>query len=234
MDMDLVIKEGLGGIASKTNSAGELFHQPGKPKLGAETTVDDARGASAFLWAVRSARTFNFMPPDEASKLGISEGDRRRHVRIANGKANAGPVGKAEWIKIELEILPNGDEIACPSRWKPPNPFDGVSTTDMETGARLAATGAYRADSRSPGWFGYALADVLHMPVAYGADNSTKDLARLNTIIKTWIKNKALKVVTRTDEKRMERKFIVPGATSAQARTTSDDDFFTDDDVTIQ
>ena len=53
--MDLLIKEGLGRIASRTNTAGELFHHPGKPKPGqAETTVEDARGASAVIWAVRS------------------------------------------------------------------------------------------------------------------------------------------------------------------------------------
>ena len=56
-DMDLLIKEGLGGIASKTNSAGEILHHPGKPRAGTtETTVEDARGASAIIWAVRSAR----------------------------------------------------------------------------------------------------------------------------------------------------------------------------------
>ena len=234
-DMDLVIKEGLGTIASKTNSAGEILHHPGKPKPGqAETAVEDARGASAILWAVRSARAFNFMTPDEATKLGLSDDERRLHIRIANGKANMGPIGKAEWIKIEVENLPNGDEIAVPSRWKAPNPFEGVSTADMETGGRLAATGEYRADSRSPKWFGYALADHLHIPVSYGADNSQKDLARLNTIIKTWIKNKVLKIVSRMDEKSMERKFIVPGASSPMARNTSPDPNFPDDEITLQ
>jgi RecA-family ATPase len=51
MAMDLVIKEALGAIANKTNSAGEIFHHPGKPKPGqAETSVEDGRGASAILW----------------------------------------------------------------------------------------------------------------------------------------------------------------------------------------
>jgi hypothetical protein len=132
-DMDLVIKQGLGTIAGKTNSAGEIFHHPGKPKPGqAESTVEDARGASAIIWAVRSARVFNFMTPDEASKLGITEDDRRRHIRITNGKANMGPLGNATWIKIEVENLPNGDEVAVSSRWAPPNPFDGVSTTEWQ------------------------------------------------------------------------------------------------------
>jgi hypothetical protein len=93
-----------------------------------------------------------------------TDDDRRRHIRISNGKANMG--GGAEWIKILVENLPNGDEVATSSRWKPPNPFEGVTVSDMETGARLAATGEYRADSRSPKWCGYAVADLLHIPVA--------------------------------------------------------------------
>jgi hypothetical protein len=233
--MDLLIKEGLGGIAARTNSAGEILHHPGKPKPGqAETVVEDARGASAIIWAVRSARVFNFMTPDEAAKLGIAEDDRRRHVRIANGKANMGPLGKAEWIRIEVENLPNGDEVAVSSRWSPPNPFDGVSTTDMATGARLAATGELRADGRSPKWFGFALADVLHIPVSYGAENNPKDIARLNAIIKTWIKNKVLKIEERADEKSRERKFIVPGSAAPQAKSTPDDPFLADEEVTLQ
>jgi hypothetical protein len=235
MDMDLIIKQGLGSIASKTNSAGEIFHHPGKPKPGqAETIVEDARGASAIIWAVRSARVFNFMTPDEAAKLGIAEDDRRRYIRITSGKANMGPLGKAEWVKIEVENLPNGDEVACSSRWNPPNPFDGVSTTDMATGAELAATGALRADPRSPKWFGYALADLLHIPVSYGADNNPKDLARLNTIIKTWLKNKVLKIEARTDDTRRERKFVVPGSAAPRAKPTPDDSPFDDDEITLQ
>src|SRR5262249_38198412 len=159
-------------------------------------------------WAVRSARVFNFMTPGEAAKLGISEDDRRRHVRIANGKANLGPIGKAEWIKIEVENLPNGDDAAVPSRWTPPSAFDGITTDALATGERLAAPGEYRADSRSPWWYGYALADALNIPIAYGADNDPKHLARVNSIIKTWIKNKVLKIEIRMDTKSNERKFI--------------------------
>jgi RecA-family ATPase len=45
--MDLLVKRGFGSIANETNSAGELFHHPGKPRPGqADTTVEDGRGAS--------------------------------------------------------------------------------------------------------------------------------------------------------------------------------------------
>jgi hypothetical protein len=210
--MDPLIKAGLGGIASRTNSAGEIFHHPGKPKPGmAETTVEDARGASAIIWAVRSARVLNFMSPDEATKLGIGEEQRRMHIRISNGKANMGPIGKAIWFKLEVEKLPNGDEIACGTSWKPPNPFAGVSATDMHKCRELARSGAYRASSQAKEWIGYMIADVLNIKVTYGADNDKKELNRIKQILDTWLKNKVFAIETRKDEHRKDKEFIVPG-----------------------
>jgi hypothetical protein len=211
-DIDLLIKEGLGAVAERTGCAIEVYHHPGKPKPGqAENTVDDARGASAFIWAVRSARVFNFMTPDEAKRLGIAEDDRRLHIRISNGKANMGPLGKADWIKIEVENMPNGDEIACASSWKPPDPFQGVSTADMHKCRTLAQTGAYRANIRSAEWIGYVIADMLNIKVAHGADNNREDLTRIKQIVKTWIKNGVLAIEKRKDSSRKDREFIIPG-----------------------
>jgi hypothetical protein len=51
-------------------------------------------------WAVRNARVLNFMTIEEAAKLGISEQERRLHIRVANGNANMGPIGKASWFKL--------------------------------------------------------------------------------------------------------------------------------------
>jgi hypothetical protein len=36
-------------------------------------------------------------------------------------------------------------------------------------------------------------------------------MARLNSILKTWLKNKALAIETRDDEKRRPRDFFIPG-----------------------
>jgi hypothetical protein len=224
--MDLVLKEGLGGIASRTNAAGEIFHHPGKTKPGqSETVVEDARGASAIIWAVRSARVLNFMTPEEAIRLGIGEDERRRHVRVTNGKANMGPLGKATWFKLQVENLPNGDEIACASPWKPPGPFQGVSTADMHKCRTLAQTGTYRLDSRSAEWIGYVIAEVLNIKVAHGADNNGKDLARIKQIMKTWIKNGVLTIEKRKDSSRKERQFVVPGSwTDVEAEPDLDEE----------
>lgn len=232
--MDLVIKEGFGAIANKTNAAVEVFHHPGKPKPGqAETTVEDGRGASAILWAVRSARVLNFMTPDEASKLGISDDERRLHIRIANGKANMGPLGKAEWMRLKVENLPNGDQVAVTSRWTPPDPLQNVTTAHMELARKLVATGEHRADSRSPKWVGYALASQLNIAVSYNGDNAPKDIAKLNAIIKKWIKNKVFEVDRRKDSNGAERDFIIPGAFKPEPQTTTST-VYADDEFTMQ
>jgi hypothetical protein len=140
------------------------------------------------------------MTPDEAAKLGIPEDDRRRHIRITNGKANLAPIGKADWIKIEVEKLPNGDEVACASPWKPPDPFRGITPADMHRCRALAQTGAYRLDSRSSEWIGYAVAEPLGINVAHGAENDPRDLARLKHILQTWFKNKVLATEKRKDK----------------------------------
>jgi hypothetical protein len=228
--MDLVVKQGFGVIANKTGSAGELFHHPGKPKPGqADTTVEDGRGASAVLWAVRGARVLNFMTPAEAEKLGMSDDERKLHIRIANG--NMAPLGKAEWMKIEVENLPNGDHVACASSWQPPNPFDDITVTDMELAQRLARTRAYRDDVRSPQWIGYALAEHLNLSVSYKGANDPKDLAKLKSIIKTWKDNKVLVVERRDDGSRHEKDFIVPGTA---ARSAPNGRYSDDDEVSLQ
>jgi hypothetical protein len=211
--MDLVIKEGFGAIANSTNSAGELFHHPGKAKPGQpDTSVEDGRGASAILWAVRSARVFNFMTPEEAAKLGLNDDDRKLHIRIANGKANMGPLGKAKWMKLVVEDLVNGDHVAVASPWIPPDPFNGITSTDMELARTLAATGEYRADMRSPKWIGYALSEHFGLAVSHVGGKDPKDLARVKAILKTWLNNKVLEIDERKDDDGKTRGFIIPGS----------------------
>ena len=213
-DMDLVVKEGLGNIAIATSSAGDISHHPGKPKLGQDTTVEDARGASSIIWAVRSARVFNFMTVAEATRLEFPDDDRRLHVRLSNGKANNAPLGVGNWLKIEVSKLPSGEGVAVSTLWKPPNPFDDITGADAERGEKVAQGGEYRADTQSPDWYGWRLAEELNIRIAYGADNAERDLVKVKTIIKTWLKNKLLKVEERKDDKSKTRKYIVPGPNS--------------------
>ncbi|WFU44198.1 AAA family ATPase [Bradyrhizobium sp. CB82] len=230
--MDLVVKEAFGHIAGASRSV-ELVHHTRKLGPGESiSTVDDARGASAILGAVRSARTFNFMTPPEAAKLGISDDERRRHIKIENGKSNQGPIGAAHWIKIEVEKLPNGDDVACSTLWIPPNPFDGVSVSDIEVVQKVVQGGAFRADSQSPEWLGWWMAENLpHLNIKTRHSDKPRDkaeVARLNSILKIWEKNKVIAIEPRKDEKRRERRFYIVGEAIKVETATLEDAAYDD------
>jgi hypothetical protein len=212
--MDLLLKEGLGGVASRTRAAGEVFHHVGKPKPGAqETTVEDARGASAILAAVRSARVLNRMTPKEATALGLFMNDdmRRRYIRIGNGKANKAPVGNAAWMRIEVQTLPNGDEIAVTKDWTP-RASAGLDPAIVAAARQIAQTGTYRADKRSPRWFGYALAPMLGLTVVYGVSKSDEpECKQLDAIFKALVKMGAIAIEGRKDDHREIRQYVVAG-----------------------
>jgi hypothetical protein len=213
MHMDPLIKEALGGIAEQLNLALEIAHHPRKsgPGQADMTTVEDSRGSGALVFAARSARVLNFMTSDEAKKLAVPDDDRRLYVRIDNGKANMAPLGKATWLKIMPIWLPNGEEVAAIEGWKPPDPFEGITTADMEWCKTVANQRNHKWDSRAEGWIGNALAERLTLD-----PSNAKSRAKLKEILKLWRKNKVFDVETRTDEHRNKRKYVVPAGSAEE------------------
>ena len=144
---------------------------------------------------------------------------------------------------IKVETLPNRDDVAIAAAWKPENPFTNVTTKDLETvrkavlgcikveqgcgevaegGAQVEQGGAFRADSQSPQWLGWWMAEHLshlNIKTRHGEKPRSKagkaEVAKLKRILETWVKNGALHVVTRRDEKRRDREYFeaVPIAT---------------------
>jgi hypothetical protein len=220
--MDFLIKDVFGSIAEQTNAAVELCHHSGKPKQGLEEIgVEDSRGASAVIWAVRSARTLNFMTREVATtKLGIAEDQRRLHIRIANGKANLAPLGRAVWMKLVVEVLSNGDEIACATSWKPADPFDAASVADMVKCRSVAQGNAYRTSSQSPDWIGFPVAHILGINISFDGENDPKDVARVKELLQYLFENKVLAIEKRQDAHRKARNFVVPGLWQAQMLTS--------------
>jgi hypothetical protein len=105
---------------------------------------------------------------------------------------------------------------------------------------RLAQTGAYRADSRSPDWIGYAVAKVLKIDVNHNAQNNPEgqreDIARLKQILKTWFKNRVFDVQEREEgTQRKKKKFVVLGSwTDTEADAALEDTLIDEDDITLQ
>lgn len=153
---------------------------------GMNATVEDSRGGSALIGAVRVARAINPMEPEEAARFGLDT--HIDHFRIDGaGKNNlARPSDKAEWyVRIGVAV-PNGDWCAVAERWVPPDPFDGISTEDTKR-VQIAlqdATEPWRESAQSPDWVGVLIADILGLDVE---DRAVK--ARIKSVVKTWLDN---------------------------------------------
>jgi hypothetical protein len=150
------------------------------------------------------------MTSKEAADFGIAV-EAWRYIRIDDGKQNLKPPGEAVWTKSASQILPSGESVGVLQPWTPPKVFDGITKADAQVAQKVAQGGAFRASIQSPEWFGYALGNKAHK-------------AKLNGMIKTWIKNKVLKIELRPDERRKDKEFIVPGPTIMSPNHQPDDD----------
>ena len=192
--IDAVVKQ-WAQIADKTNCAIELVHHSRKTG-GADVSVDDARGASALLGAVRSARVLNVMSEDQASRAGVE--NRRLYFRADDGKSNlAPPSDKSEWFHLASVSLGNGgggpdDFIGVATRWEWPNALDGLCVADLRKVQDVIAEGEWAENVQATNWAGRAVADALGLDL-----DSPADKGRVKSLLRTWMVNKALKAETR-------------------------------------
>jgi AAA domain len=194
--IDQIVKR-LGLIAQHTTSCIEISHHTRKPIQGmsGELTVDDTRGGSAIINAVRSCRVINRMGADEAGVAKIAIDKRTSYVRIDKGKRNMAPSENAQWWHILSVFLPNGDNVQAIERWEFPSAFAGMSQAEIEWVQKLLKeTGPRRASSQSEEWLGHDLGRHC------GRDTTEKAGAMwANKILGEWVRNKIIKKVPMRD-----------------------------------
>jgi hypothetical protein len=183
-----VVAKAWAKIADITNSAVDLVHHVRKTN-GQEATVEDARGASALLAAVRSARVFNAMSGDEAARAGVI--NAKLYFKEDNGKANLAPAAAAGWYKISGVDLPNGDSVATVNVWQWPNIHDQVTEDDLVEIQKRCKEAEPSESAQASDWVGHIVADVMGLNAADKADKS-----RIKELLKAWLKEGTLCVKT--------------------------------------
>lgn len=170
--MDFVVKA-WASIADATGCAVDLVHHARKLN-GQEASVEDGRGASALLAAVRAARTLNPMSEaDEASK-GIPKDEWSRWFRAVAGKANLAPRGgPADWHYLESVDLgngdatyPDGDSVGVVVRRDPmvptTDPLFGISDEQIHAiQCKIEDLGDRIMGGKSGNWAGHVIAGIL-------------------------------------------------------------------------
>jgi AAA domain len=204
--IDAVVRR-LSVIAYRANCGVEILHHVRKPFAGqGQLAVEDARGASALINAVRSARVINRMSLRESEQAKIAETERRNYLRLDLGKANMRPPEQATWFRLASAQIANGDHVQALIPWRFPALFDGVTVEDTDWLRDLVRLKPYRADSRSDQWLGIEIARRFKLNV-----NDKADCIRINKMIGVWLANSVIDKQDRRDEgTRKAKAYYVP------------------------
>jgi hypothetical protein len=198
-------------LASETNCAIVLVHHTRKGN-GEALSADSSRGASALANAARVVLTINRMTTQEATGWDITPDQRRLYFWVADDKANRAPPEPNAWFKLASVALgnsspvhPQGDLVGAVECWIPPNAFDGVTEDDLRKVQAVMAGGDWREHVKADQWAGKAVSQAM------GLDPEI-DKHRIKQLLKTWIDNGVLCVVSKHDSRAgRDTKFIEVG-----------------------
>ncbi|WP_161993649.1 helicase RepA family protein [Muricoccus nepalensis] len=191
-------------IANEAGCAVLLIHHTRKGAVAGD--IESARGAVALTSAARAAFTLTAMTPDEASGFGIPEGQRRRYVRLDEGRASiAPPSEKARWFELANVNLgngtpeyPEGDDVQALAAWEPPALLKDLSPQDCNAVLDLIAEGPGRGQQFTASKAGGAVdagrwaGCVLMRQHGMTEEQATK-------VIKAWTSNRLLETDTYKD-----------------------------------
>lgn len=209
--VDFVVRI-LSGIAEKQNVAVLVAHHFRKA-VGVPGDVASARGASSLIDAARVAMTLTPMSQDEGRFYGIPEDERRRLVRLDDGKANLSPLSAARWFRMaSINIgngtpdYPSGDNVQAVEAWAPPSTWDGFPSSllnrvldDLSSAAGLPDGERYSGSaSAKPPRAAWCVVQ-RHAP--------DKSEAQCREIIRAWLKSGLLIVEPYVSPSRREERF---------------------------
>jgi AAA domain len=155
-------------VAEPCNCAIELVHHSRKfSGSQKEASVDDARGASALINAVRSARVLNVMSKGEADRATVD--NHYAYFRIDNGKATHAPRSdKSTWRRfINMQLgngnpIPHaGDGVGVVTPWEWPGADGDVTPEEKQAALAAVDNGRWRAKPTAKDWVGHAIATGL-------------------------------------------------------------------------
>jgi hypothetical protein len=212
--IDAVVKQ-WNKIAETTGCAVELVHHVRKAQGASEITVEDQRGASALLAAVRAARALNPMSESEALRAGVSSEDRFSHVAVLSGKTTFSPRGRlATWLRFESVQLGNGgfeggDSVGVLVPWQWPDPGADITAEQLAAVRDALSTEKFRSHPQAKEWAGFAIIKALGLPFP-DHDKAGQALARARAaaLLERWLGEGWLAKVDGKDAKRETVQFI--------------------------
>jgi hypothetical protein len=219
--IDLVAKR-WSAIADTTRCAIEAPHHSRKLN-GMEVSVEDGRGASALLAAVRSSRALARMTKDEARALGLTDDARRlfRFTEVSSNLSIPAPDSQ-QWLELvsvrlengngedEMDKIINGDSVGVVRVFDATGArqaavAEAVGDHDSEAAVMAAIrTQEWRLSDKAENWVGVPIAQTL------GLDRTSKEgRAQIRALVSEWTKQGKLREENRLNRARQVKTFVV-------------------------
>lgn len=219
-EVDMVAKR-LSALAARKNIAVIIVHHT-KKLGGRDAEIEDSRGASALVGAVRTGVVLNPMSKDEASRFGIP--NPRAFFRVDDAKQNFAPrAEKVEWYQIIGVSLDNAsspypsDNVGVVVPWMPV--AREIGPDDITKIQMRIAEGEWRGSDQvlkyGGLWAGSVVAKVLGLDISEQAD-----LRRAKHVLNQLIGQGHLKEVRRRIDGR-----DVPFVAFSEAAISTADEF---------
>lgn len=211
--IDAVVKR-LNKLAERTQAAIEIVHHVRKPAGGstAATEVNDARGASALLGGVRSARALNVMDEATAKEYGIALKTRYSYFMVSNGKSNmAKRDGSVCWRFMDEydlcnDVFGKSDVIGVATYYEPPADTSTLTVDMIDTAKEILSR-----DRPYKFWSGFGPVPKdwigIELALATGKD-ATECKKELREEIKTWLSRGIATLVEEYDENGNKCKYV--------------------------
>ena len=211
--IDLVVKQGWIPIADQNNCAVDLVHHSRKTG-GNETTTEDSRGASALVYAARSAPTLNVMTnfrPRTLVSMNIAAVtfELTMASKTMPHDRTVCMVGENRvWATEPNRPLQHlgGDDVGVVTEWHWPHLSVEISADQLLTICDAIIDGKWRRDQRANDWIGKPIAHVLQLDIG---NQSHK--VKIKALVKNWIGQGALILTMGFDIHRNERSFVELG-----------------------
>lgn len=212
-----ILGQRLRRLASRCGVGLGLIHHTRKVANGVTPSIDDARGGGAIRGTARFNRVLVAMTEEEGLKAGIE--NHRHYMRIGDMESNLAPPSADvnRWFEKASVQTPNGQFIGAVRPWEWPDAFDGINPQDarkVQVAVAQMEDNPPLESNRSPQrWVGVVVADVLGLDLD---DKAVK--ARVNTMVKTWIKSGVLEVVDFHDSRAgRDRRAVICGPNNPTA-----------------
>ena len=223
-----LLLDSLRDIMGRAKVALVVLHHVGKAAATdmAAAGAGAARGASALVDGARIVLQLAVMTEKEAKDFGVSAGDRKRHIRVDNGKQNMSRAADASWLQLvsvkmgnATAAYPAGDDVAAVEGWTPPAIVSATLTELALVQAALGGTPPPQLSVVANDWIGARIAAALGLDIgppgtgrAGRTDPQAANYRRVSALLKDWLASGGLREVLEYDpEGRKKHKFVRVG-----------------------